>query len=98
MDAEFIMKVNFYATLRAIVGKKTLELNLEPQTTARKLVDMVVTEFPPLRKELLDDKGQFHSHMKLFVNGREVVYLKDKFDTIIQPDDKVDVFPPVGGG
>ena len=36
--------------------------------------------------------------MKMFINGREVVYLDDQFDTIIQPNDKIDIFPPVGGG
>jgi molybdopterin converting factor small subunit len=36
--------------------------------------------------------------MKMFINGREAVYLNDEFDTIIQPDDKIDIFPPVGGG
>ncbi|MBM3126160.1 MAG: MoaD/ThiS family protein [Chloroflexi bacterium] len=92
------MKVNFYATLRAIVGNKTIELRLAPNTTARQLVEMVVTDFPPLRRELLDETGQFHSHMKFFINGRDAVYLENKMNTIIQSDDKVDIFPPVGGG
>ena len=48
--------------------------------------------------ELLDANENFLPHMKFFINGREAVYLPDKFDTIIQPDDKVDIFPPVGGG
>lgn len=98
MEEGTIMKVNFYATLRAIVGRKTMELHLKPDTTARQLVEMVVTDFPPLRRELLDEHGQFHSHMKFFINGREAVYLDDRMDTVIQPDDKVDIFPPVGGG
>ena len=51
-----------------------------------------------MRKELLDENDNFLSHMKFFINGREAVYLPDKFDTIIQPNDKVDIFPPVGGG
>jgi molybdopterin synthase sulfur carrier subunit len=92
------MKVNFYATLRAIVGKKTIEVDLKPQTTARDLVEVVVTDYPPMRAELLDANNKFQSHMKFFINGREAVYLQDKMNTIIQPDDKVDIFPPVGGG
>jgi molybdopterin converting factor small subunit len=51
-----------------------------------------------MRKELLDANENFLPHMKFFINGREVVYLPDKFDTVIQPEDKVDIFPPVGGG
>lgn len=95
---ETIMKVNFYATLRPIVGQKTVELTLPSNTTAIQLVLMFVKDYPAMRKELLDENDQFFPHMKFFINGREAVYLPDKFDTIIQPDDKVDIFPPVGGG
>ena len=95
---ETIMKVNFYATLRPIVGQKTVELNLPAGTTAIQLVLMFVKDYPAMRKELLDEDDKFLSHMKFFINGREAVYLPEKFDTIIQPDDKVDIFPPVGGG
>ena len=33
------MKVSFYATLRAIVGQKTIQVDLKPQATARDLVE-----------------------------------------------------------
>jgi len=92
------MKVNFYATLRAIVGKKTVEIEPLPGMTAQLLVEKVVTAYPPLRAELLDEDGQFQDHMKFFINGREAVFLEDKMNTVIHADDKVDIFPPVGGG
>jgi molybdopterin synthase sulfur carrier subunit len=92
------MKVNFYANLRDIVGKKTIEVELNPCATARDLVEVVVTDIPALRAELLDANNEFHSYMKLFINGRDTVYLENKMDTLIQLDDKVDIFPPVGGG
>jgi len=92
------MKVNFYATLRPIVGQKTIELDHSIGMTARQLVDKVVIKIPGLRPELLDEDGNFHSHMKMFINGREVVYLEKEFDHTIQPEDHVDIFPPVGGG
>jgi sulfur-carrier protein len=92
------MDVNFYATLRPIVGQKTINVEMPSGSTARQLVDLVVTNYPALRPELLDESGNFHSHMKMFVNGREVVYLQDQFSHIMRPTDKVDIFPPVGGG
>lgn len=95
---EMLMKVNFYATLRPIVGQKTVELTLPHGTTAIQLVHMFVHDYPAMRKELLDAEGKFLPHMKFFINGREAVYLPEKFETIIQPADKVDIFPPVGGG
>ena len=95
---EMLMRVNFYATLRPIVGQKTVELTLPSGTTAIQLVLMFVRDYPAMRKELLDANENFLPHMKFFINGGEAVYLPEKFDTIIQPDDKVDIFPPVGGG
>lgn len=92
------MKVNFYATLRSIVGQKTVEVDMLPQATARDLVNLIIQDYPDLRKELLDEQNEFSRFMKFFINGREAVYLEDKMNTVIQPDDKVDIFPPVGGG
>ena len=92
------MEVNFYATLRAIVGKKTIKVDLPPDSTAQELIDLVTTVHPDLQAVLLDAEKRFQRHMKMFINGREVVYLDKQFDTIIQPDDKIDIFPPVGGG
>jgi len=92
------MKVNFYATLRPIVGQKTVEMDVSVGITAMQLIDRVVNEYPAMRRELLDDDGNFHHHMKMFINGREVVYVEDQFDYVMQSEDRVDIFPPVGGG
>ena len=92
------MDVNFYATLRAIVGKKTVHVDLPPNTTALQLVNMVSEDYPALRAELLDAENRFQRHMKMFINGREAVYLDEKFGYVMKPTDKVDIFPPVGGG
>ncbi len=95
---ETIMKVNFYATLRPIVGKKTVELSLPSGMTAIQLVRMFVKDYPAMRRELLDENEQFLPHMKFFINGRQAEYLPDKMETVLGSDDKVDIFPPVGGG
>ena len=92
------MKVNFYATLRSIVGKKTVEINLESGATARDLVDAVIADYPDLRAKLLNEHNEFQTHMKFFINGREAIYLTKQMHTVLQPDDHIDIFPPVGGG
>jgi len=95
---EITMKVNFYATLRPIVGQKTVELSLPAGTTAIQLIRMFVHDYPAMKKELLDTNGNFPPHMKFFINGRQTEYLPDQMDTVLNPDDKIDIFPPVGGG
>ncbi len=92
------MKVNFYATLRRIVGQKTVEFDLPEGVTAQYVVDAVVTRYPALRAELVDEDGRLLEHIHLFVNGRDVPYLENRLQTVIQHTDKLDFFPPVGGG
>ena len=92
------MKVNFYATLRQIVGAKTAEFDAPADVTVRQLVDAIIARYPPMRKELLDENGLLYGHVHVFINGRDAPFLIDGLDTIIQPGDVANVFPAVGGG
>ena len=92
------MKVNFYATLRQIAGTKTIEFPVEAGATVADLVETVVEQFPPMRRELLDEEGNLYGHVHVFINGRDVPVLEKRVDTVLSPEDKVDIFPPVGGG
>ena len=92
------MKVNFYANYRPIVGGKTIEFDVDHGITIRQLVDAIITRFPAMHRELLDDNGELYSHVHIFVNGRDSVLLEQKLDTMLQADDVLNIFPPVGGG
>ncbi|MFQ5615188.1 MAG: ubiquitin-like small modifier protein 1 [Anaerolineales bacterium] len=92
------MRVNFYATLRPIAGQKTIAFDLGTGATVRELVEAVVTRFPKMRRELLDERGELYGHVHVFVNGRDAPYLENAVDTPIKLGDKIDIFPAVGGG
>ena len=92
------MKVNFYATLRPIVGQKTVELPIEDEATVQDVLETIVEKYPDMRKELMDENGQLLGHVHLFINGRDAPYLENMMETKIEPTDKIDVFPAVGGG
>ncbi len=92
------MKVNFFATLRPIVGGKTVDFDLPEGATVRGLVDVIVTRYPPMREELLDANGHLHEHVHVFINGRDVQYLPLAMDTPLSLRDALNVFPAVGGG
>jgi len=47
---------------------------------------------------MLDADGNLYSHVHFFVNGRDACYLDNGMDTVIQADDILNIFPPVGGG
>ena len=92
------MKVNFFATLRDIAGGKTVEFDVDHGITAKELLAAVVEKFPLMKKELLNENGEMYGHVHFFINGRDVQFTEDGFQTRITPDDVVNVFPAVGGG
>jgi molybdopterin synthase sulfur carrier subunit len=92
------MKVNFFATLRDIAGGKTVEFNTGRNMTAQELLDAIMERFPLMRKELLNEHGTMYGHVHFFINGRDVQFTDDQFQTEITQEDTVNVFPAVGGG
>ncbi len=92
------MQVGFYATLRPIVGGKSVEVPLPPGATVQDLVDRVVARWPALEEALLDEHGALSRHVHVFVDGRGAGYLPDGLATRLEPHHKVDIFPAVAGG
>lgn len=93
------MKVNFFATLRDIAGGKVVEFPVQEGVTAEHVLGAIIERFPLMKKELLDPaSGKMYGHVHFFINGRDVQFLDDGFQTHIMPDDTVNVFPAVGGG
>lgn len=92
------MKVNFYATLRRIVGSKTVDFTLPAGATLRQLLDEMLRVYPDLRQELLDADGNLYQHVHIFVNGRDAPFLERGLDTPLDEQDVLGVFPAVGGG
>ena len=92
------MKVNFFATLRDIAGGKTVDFDVEHGVTAKELLDKIIERFPTMKKELLDKDGKMYGHVHFFINGRDVQFIDEQFQTKIMEGDVVNVFPAVGGG
>ena len=92
------MKVNFFATLRDIAGGKTVEFDVDHGVTAQELLDKIIERFPIMKKELLDTSGRMYGHVHFFINGRDVQFMDEQFQTRIMQGDVVNVFPAVGGG
>ncbi|MEJ5239905.1 MAG: ubiquitin-like small modifier protein 1 [Anaerolineales bacterium] len=92
------MKVNFYATLREIVGGKTVEIPLENGTTVQGLLETLFERYPRLRRELVDEQGNLYPHVHVFVNGRDAPFLNAGMQTPISAEDVISIFPAVGGG
>jgi molybdopterin synthase sulfur carrier subunit len=92
------MQVNFYATLREVTGKKTVDIDVPENTTVRQLVDAIVLRYPLMQNKLLQENGDLWGHVHVFINGRDAPFLNDQLGTVIKPTDTVSIFPAVGGG
>lgn len=92
------MRVNFYATLRALVGGKTVEVPLAAGTSACVVLEAVTNPRPDLAAEIWQAPGQVKDHIHVFINGRQSIFLPQGLQTPLEKDATLDVFPPVGGG
>ena len=90
--------VHYYATLRQVVGSRQVDFVLPHGGTLRLLVEEMVKRYPDLRNEILDPQGNLYGHIHIFINGRDSTFLDDSMNSILEPEDIISIFPPVGGG
>ncbi len=92
------MKVNFHATLRPLVGHRTIEVELRAGATVDDLLTVITRDRPTLREHLLSDEGSLLRHVNIFVDGRSTRFLEQGLATPIANARAIDLFPPVAGG
>ncbi len=92
------MHINLYATFRLLAGVKSLEIDMPGEPTVSQIVNQVVARLPVLRSHWLDENGEVHAHVHIFVNGEDVQNMPMGLQTHLQPGSTVDFLPPVGGG
>jgi sulfur-carrier protein len=81
--------------LRAAVGgEKQVELD---GGTVRELVGALVTRYPSLKQQLLDEGGDLNRFVNVYVNGQDVRYLAG-LDTPVTERDEVRLLPAMAGG
>jgi len=92
------MRVRFYAILRAVVGQKTIEVDLPSGARAIDLARAIALRWPELAAFVIDDRGEISRQVHVMVDGRNVRWLPDGSATVLHADATIDVFPPTAGG
>lgn len=87
------MLINFYAALRKIAGKKTVEVELPAGSTVGQMIEVVLARYPEMREKLLEKDGRIGLHAHVIVNGRDAPLLEHKLDTVLSAGDTIDIFP-----
>jgi molybdopterin synthase sulfur carrier subunit len=88
--------VEFYGIYRPIVGARSIEV--EAGQSLRQVLDVIVSRYPALREELLDDDGQLYPWIPLYINGRNPRLWADGLDRLNGPADVLSVFSPIASG
>ena len=91
------MQIRLYATLRQIAGTREFEISVEADATVGEVLRSLVTRFPRLEEAIWYPDGSLAGHVAVILNGRDIRHLS-AVDTPVSNDDRLDVFPPVGGG
>ena len=91
------MEIEVYAMLRDVVGSKSIHIDGAPSMTVAQMLEEIFVLHPVLHGKMLDEAGNLQSSVHLLINGRDVRYL-DGLETVVTPQDRIHIFPPVGGG
>ena len=92
------MKVEFYSSLRDVVGEKAIEIESKEPLTMQQLIERVAMQYPALRKEFLDAQGKIYDSLPLFVNGRNPRLHLMGLEMILSPRDVISIFTPIASG
>ncbi len=90
------MEIRFYATLRPLVGGRSLALAAPPRTV-QGVIQRLIEEYPGLQGKLLDEAGEVRRFVAVMLDGRDIRHL-DGLQTPVRRDSEMDIFPPVAGG
>ncbi len=89
------VKVNIPSVLRSAVGgSKSVEGQSGP---LRELLESLGNQYPELKKQVLDEEGELHRFVNVYVNDEDVRYLEG-METKVAEGDVVAILPAVAGG
>ena len=91
------LELRFFATFRAIVGRKTVEREVPDDATVGDVLSTLQEEYPDMNDRLLDEDGEVRAQLSILKNGRNVVHMEGSA-TPLDDGDTLSVFPPVAGG
>ena len=75
-------------------GAKALELS---QGTLGNALSHLDTQFPGIKDRLIDEYGEVHAFINIFVNGDDIAYLQGLL-TQLSDGTEVDIVPSIAGG
>ncbi len=88
------VKVNVTATLRNLVGAKSVEA--EGRTVGELLANLDA-RYPGFKSQISDGTGGLHRFVNIYLNDEDIRYL-NALDTALRDGDVVSILPALAGG
>lgn len=94
------MHWKLFANLSETAGEREvpIDIDIDSGATFRDALSSLLETHPQLRDEILDENGEFHDHIRVLRNSHDPFETDDGFDTVLEADDELALFPPVSGG
>jgi molybdopterin synthase sulfur carrier subunit len=92
------MRVNFFASVREIVGGRASDISLPEGACVKDLAEELARRWPDLREQLFTDAGALSRRVGIYVDGRNIRWLPDGEATVLSADCDVALIPPAAGG
>ncbi|MEF8882388.1 MAG: ubiquitin-like small modifier protein 1 [Halapricum sp.] len=91
------MRWKLFANLAEVAGRKEVDLDLDGSATVEEALDALLERHPDLQTEVFED-GELAEHIRLLVDGTDPFVAADGYETPLEPDAELALFPPVSGG
>ena len=88
-----IIKIKFYSTLRAIVGKESLKLRLRQGATLQEVLDQLTGRYGGELKRKLAQSGNW----LIMLNDKNIKFMND-LETLLKDGDRIAILSPLSGG
>ena len=91
-----MIKIKFYSLLRTFIDQNEIDIKADNILIRDLIIKITELTDKDLTSELIEDQ-KLISGTIILLNGRNIFHL-NKLDTVVKDGDKIDLFPPGGGG
>jgi molybdopterin synthase sulfur carrier subunit len=92
------MDWRLFATLSEAAGSDTVAVDIEGTATLREAFDALLEAHPDLEADVLDEDEQLYEHVRLLVDGEDPFQTAEGWETVVDGESELALFPPVSGG
>lgn len=92
------MEWRLFATLAETAGENEVSVNIDGEASLREAFNALLEARPELADEVLDENDELYDHVRLLADGVDPFVEDEGWETVVDSDTDLALFPPVSGG